>query len=432
MKVAILTMFRTLKSTYSLVGVVKSHVQMLLDGGVEIKILVSEECLDEEKTDIFLDSRIEWIKVANTYEGKSIEWKDYFDSEVPLDDNLDDKVVFIANEFKKYLGDVQICMLHDILYQSKHYIHNLAIRQMHKQLPHLRYIAFTHSFPYDRPSHITEKIAARYTALPNTIYAYPAQAGIHALAAQYDVPEGLCRVVYHSVALLEGMSSAVKRLHKQVDLLSSDILIIYPARLTTGKQLEKVVQLGGALSVIGNKSVKIIFCDFPCTDTEATSYKERIREIGIQYGLTSQQIVFTSEQGYPTGFPNESVLELFSLSNVYICPSMSESFGLTVLEAAREGNFIILNENVPSLKEIGKYLGAYFMKWDARCMGYSLSQTYEPSEATYYGIHARHILEELKKNSVIKAKTQIRQRFNKEWIWHHQMQPLIQELMQDE
>ena len=238
MKVAILTMFRTLKSTYSLVGVVKAHAQMLLDGGVEVKILVSEECPDEEKTDVFLDPRIEWVKIVNTYKEEPIEWKDYFNPEVALDDDLGDRVTFIAKEFRKHLEDVQICMLHDILYQSKHYIHNLAIRQMHQELSHLRYIAFTHSFPYDRPSTITEKIAPRYTAMPNTIYAYPTQAGIHALATQYDVPEGRCRVIYHSIPLVEGMSSAVKKLHRQVDLLSPDILVIYPARLTTGKQLE--------------------------------------------------------------------------------------------------------------------------------------------------------------------------------------------------
>ena len=43
-------------------------------------------------------------------------------------------------------------------------------------------------------------------------------------------------------------------------------------------------------------------------------------------------MLFSSDIGYPDGFPRESVFELFTLSNLFVCPSYSESFGLTVLE----------------------------------------------------------------------------------------------------
>ena len=59
-------------------------------------------------------------------------------------------------------------------------------------------------------------------------------------------------------------------------------------------------------------------------------------------------------------------MELFQLSNLFICPSHSESFGLTVLEAASQGNFLVLNQAVPALQELGEKLGAYFLRWDAR------------------------------------------------------------------
>ena len=55
MKVAILTMFAGLSSTYSLVNVVADQLQMLLDAGIAVKMLVSENCPDRERTGIFSD-----------------------------------------------------------------------------------------------------------------------------------------------------------------------------------------------------------------------------------------------------------------------------------------------------------------------------------------------------------------------------------------
>ena len=59
MKVAIVTMFTGLSSTYSLVNVVADQIQMLLEAGVKLKILVSETCADSERWGIFRDERLE-------------------------------------------------------------------------------------------------------------------------------------------------------------------------------------------------------------------------------------------------------------------------------------------------------------------------------------------------------------------------------------
>lgn len=60
MKVAILTMFSGLSTTYSLVNVVADQIRMLLEAQVELKILVCETCPDEERWGVFLDPRLEW------------------------------------------------------------------------------------------------------------------------------------------------------------------------------------------------------------------------------------------------------------------------------------------------------------------------------------------------------------------------------------
>ncbi len=77
MKVGILTMFNGLSTVYSLVNVVAEHIKMLLDEGIEVKLLVCEDLNFEERKGIYLDPRIEWVRVCNHYKGEQIIWHDY-------------------------------------------------------------------------------------------------------------------------------------------------------------------------------------------------------------------------------------------------------------------------------------------------------------------------------------------------------------------
>ncbi|MEG1551302.1 MAG: glycosyltransferase, partial [Oscillospiraceae bacterium] len=77
MKVAILTMFNGLSNTYSLVNVVAEHLKMLLSDNIEVKVLVSENCPDSERVEIFADKRIEWVKIINQENGEFFRWKTY-------------------------------------------------------------------------------------------------------------------------------------------------------------------------------------------------------------------------------------------------------------------------------------------------------------------------------------------------------------------
>lgn len=425
MKVAILTMFSGLSTTYSLVNVVADQIEMLLQANVEVKVLVCETCPDQERTGIFLDERIEWVKITNTLNGKNIIWHDYADAVGTVHESFYDEANVIASDFVRHLKDVDVCILHDILYQGWHLIHNVAIRIAQKELPHVRFLAFTHSLPLNRPREMEEPFSARYTSMPNTIFVYPTYSGIAALAKQYDVPVGKCAVVYNTLPLLQSMSPDVRHIAEEIDLIGTDILAVYPARLTTGKRFEKVAALAGAIQSKTEKRVKVVFCDFPSADISSSVYKTMIRMEGQKYGLGKEDLVFTSDLGYANGFPRRGIFELFQLSNLFICPSYSESFGLTVLEAGSRGNFLVLNEAVPALKELGEALGAYFMRWDARNFGFDTREKYVPSEQAYYEEHAANIVNLMREDRSLSAKTKIRNIYNPKWICKNQLMPLI-------
>lgn len=428
MKVALLTMFNGLDSTYSLVNVVAEQLRMMLNNNVKPIMLVTEQCPLDSRHGIFRDERIEWRRIVNTLHGKQIHWRDYNGPTGEVHETFFEEADVIAKDYVKKLADVDVCIMHDIHYQGWHLLHNVAIRKAQEQLPHIRFIAFTHSAPVKRPNKVEWPLSARYTPMPNTIYVYPTQSGIPALAQQYNVPEGKCRAVNNSLDILSFLSEDVHVLATKVDLLSPEILIIYPGRLTTGKRFEKVAALAGAIKKHEEKSVQVIYCDFPSADIKPNHYKKFIHRVGEKFGLEKDDIFFTSDiERYKYGFPRKGVLDLFSLSNLFICPSFSESFGLTVLEAASRGNFLVLNEKVPALEEVGKQLNAYFMQWDARNFGFNTTEKYHPSEEQYLKDHANNIINLLRDNPVIHAKTLARTRYSPDWIWYNQLLPLLEE-----
>ena len=426
MKVAILTMFSGLSATYSLVNMVADQIDMLLRANVYVKVLVSETCPDKERTGVFSDQRIEWVKITNTLHGENITWHDYSSPTGHVHASFFEEADLIAADYVRHLQDVDVCILHDILYQGWHLVHNIAIRTAQKQLPHVRFLAFTHSLPLNRPKDMAYPFSARFTDMPRTRFIYPTYSGISALAKQYGIPEGKCAVVYNTLPLLSSMSPDVQHVAANTDLMGAEILAVYAARLTTGKQFEKVAALVGTIKTQAEKSCKVIFCDFPSADIPSHVYKAMIRMEGKKYGLEDADMLFTSDIGYPEGFPRQGVFELFTLSNLFICPSYSESFGLTVLEAGSRGNFLVLNEAVPALKELGETLGAYFMRWNARNFGYDTQEKYAPSEKAYYEEHGARIANLMREDRSLHAKTLIRNRYQPEWICQNQLMPLLE------
>ncbi len=425
MKITILTMFSGLSTTYSLVNVVADQIKMLLEAEVELKVLVSEACPDQERWGVFLDPRLEWVKITNTYNGAPIVWHDYSGATGTVHPEFYQEAEWIAKDYIQHLQDVDVCIMHDILYQGWHLLHNIAIRKAQKFLPKVRFLAFTHSLPVKRPIQMEEPFSARFTPMPNTRFVYPTYSGIEALARQYDVPQGNCAVVYNSLPLLETLSTDVQRVAGNIDLLHSDVLIIYPGRLTTGKRFEKVAALAGSIQHKTAQRTRVVFCDFPSSDIPSKTYKQLIQTEGLRFGLEKKDLIFTSDLGYEQGFPRQGVFELFGLSNLFICPSYSESFGLTVLEAASRGNFLVLNEAVPALKELGNSLGAYFMRWDGRNFGYDTHEKYIPSEQAYYEEHGEIIVDLVRKDRSLQAKTRVRTQYNGAWICRNQLIPLL-------
>ena len=119
--------------------------------------------------------------------------------------------------------------------------------------------------------------------------------------------------------------------------------------------------------------------------------------------------------------PRQVVRELFQISNLFPLLSTSEGCSLTLLEAALCKNLIVLNEDFPPMKEFGEIDHVLYMKVSStRCQ-----TKYNPSEDTYFKDWAAIIWSAIENNKVLRFNRKVLKRFNREWIWQNQLQPLL-------
>ena len=62
-------------------------------------------------------------------------WYDYSGSIGRVHDSFFEEADLIARDLVRCLDGVDFCLMHDILYQGWHLVHNIAVRKAQEQLP---------------------------------------------------------------------------------------------------------------------------------------------------------------------------------------------------------------------------------------------------------------------------------------------------------
>ena len=145
---------------------------------ISIKVLMNALCSEGERTGVFTDDRIEWVKITNTRGGENIVWYDYTNTSGGVHASFFEGAKLSAEEYAWYFEDTDICILRDILYQEWHLVYNIVIQMAQERLPHPRFLAFTHSHPFDWFSNVEHPFSASFTDMPRTRFEYPAHSGV--------------------------------------------------------------------------------------------------------------------------------------------------------------------------------------------------------------------------------------------------------------
>jgi len=342
----IFTTFRDADPAYSLNRVVQDQIKMLLLKGYKPKIIVAEgfKPIDEYE-------KVECITIPNVA----------VFNEVKIDDSWKPDLDKLKEALLPILQDADVMLTHDLVYQPAALKHNVAIRSLLEEHPDIKckFLHWVHSAMqpavvqsfkgYTGDSYL-EVVKKRF---PNSLYIAFNTYQVPRVASWFGVEEDMVKVVPHPHDFMEDFNEFSRDITTKLDLLSKDVVMIYPCRLDRGKQAEFIVKIAHAVKKTG-KSVGAVVMDFHSTGGDKVTYRNEMKDMAKNLGLEND-VLFASElyEGrLIASMPHKTVRDLMSISNTFILPSKSETYSLVAQEAMAMKNFCILNFDFPPFRSI--------------------------------------------------------------------------------
>lgn len=349
-------------------------------------------------------------------------------------ENIEELVSIAYQQLKEILPNDAMVITHDLIFLPDYTVLNLAARRLAKETD-IRWRHMVHSAT--APGTIAKERAmygeAYETALndkfPNSLLMYPNAQDIPRVARNFGFEEFEVVEVPHSTDPTEGMHPLVQRLYDDLHFGDKEVLIIAPARLDRGKSLHNIVRVVAGIKEAGS-TAHVIFCDFQSTGGDKVTYREEIKSLAKQLNAEND-VTFLSEFDDLASMDvsHDIILDLFTLSNVFILPSRSETYSLVAQEAMLKGNLCILNSDFPAFRQIYGS-NALYRQFDGAEVGFDgfdgKIDTTHSDPADYYRTRFGIALKGwLASDKVLAAKTFVRTKRNPDYVFREYLEPLL-------
>lgn len=441
-RVCIFTNFFSYDEAYSLIRVTEDQIKMLTRHGYKPKVIVSESF---QPKGAFAHPDVEICKIPNVP----------CHNEVKKDPTFDQDIESLVNALKVILSDVDVCITQDIVYKPSELKYNFAARKLVKEFSNIRWLHWINSAtpPVTLNSLMgifsDEYLSLVRTPFPNSYYVFFNDISRDIVARNFNVDKSQVRIVHHPSDLDEvyGVDNQIlSDFIKKRDIYTADAICLYPARLDRGKQVHFMVKTMAKMKELG-ADVRAIVADFHSTGGDKVSYRDSMKAEAIDWGLTQQELAFTSEfhPDWQLSVPHKDILALFRMSNVFIMPSVSESYSYVAQEAALTKNTIVLNQDYPPFRDIfggNAIFRKYSSNWDvtagyneAMGEGKSTNTAYGPAnisdqerrfhEKNYHKDTAGLILDRLRNDIAMAMQIRIRKERGLDTVFKKELEPLL-------
>ena len=351
-----------------------------------------------------------------------------------VDEAFEADVDLLYDEMSEILEDESVVFTHDLVFLPDYVKLNVACRRVAEEQPSIQWIHLIHSAT--APGLLIQERAMygeKYKELlmskfPNSTIIYPNAYDIPRVAMNYSYEENEVVEVPHSTNPVEGMSPIVQRLFNDKKLWEPEILVIYPIRLDRGKYCEAQIYLMAGCKANATTS-HVVFCDFQSTGGDKVAYRDELKALAERLEV-SDRVTFLSEfeESASMEVSHDVILDFFTLSNVFLLPSKSETYSLIAQEAMLKGNLCLLNHDFAPFRQIyGK--NALYKQFDGANISMSGTDgeitTSHSNIAEYYHIMACNIKYYLENEKVIRAKTWVRTQRNPDTVFRNYIEPLL-------
>lgn len=422
-QVYILTNFGDYLKSYSPIIVVQGQLEMLIKHGYQPTLITGSNWNPPE---------------AGTFSNVHTEriLQPFIDG-TKADEAFELEVDKLYEALDKIIEDDSVVITHDLIFLPDYVKHNVACRRIAAERPGIRWLHWVHSAT--GPGTLIKERAMygeKYEELlnskfPNSILCYPNSEHIPRVAKNFAYEEYEVVEVPHPSNPVEGMQSIVQRLYDVKKLGEVDILSVYPARLDRGKAAHMHVYFMEACRAVG-LSAHMVYCDFQSTGDDKVVYREDIKRLASELGV-SDMITFLSEfdDSARMEVPHQVILDLFTLSNVFLLPSRSETYSLIAQEAMLKGNLCYLNYDFAPFRQIYGD-NALYRQFDGAEVGFDgydgkIDTTQSDIKAFFRERLAITTKGWLSQDRVLRAKTWVRTKRNPDYIFKNFIEPLIEE-----
>ena len=414
MKIAILTNFMEFQPGYSLTGIVKDQVDMLMKNGHDVHLFVNSgyngESFDDKVT---LHKKVPFTHLTDYKSEKEISQEHH--------EIVEQTRVMLVQELK----DFDFAFTHDFVFTGWFMIYGRACRFATPELPNLNWLHWIHSVP---------SVMSDWWAIQaygqNHKLVFPNETDRLRVAEQYRGTIADVRTIPHIKDLrtfFDFSDDTCRFIDKYPAVMQANIVQILPASVDrlSAKRVKEVTTIFSEIKKHGNSVCLVIACQW-ATGRQQKEDVNFYRKHAVKVGLIDQkEIIFTSDfetPKYDVGIPKHMIRELFMCSNLFIFPTKEESFGLVVPEASLAGGvYMVLNKSLQMQTEISGNACLYFD------FG-SHSQNFTPPGPGYWEDIAKIVMGRIAQNESIMTKTFMRKRYNMDNLYQNYYEPIMAEL----
>lgn len=418
--VYLLTNFSTYLRSFSPIIVVREQIKMLTRAGYHPILIACEGWETDDETFLNVETRYMYPAAQHDHNSKVEE--------------TEELVELVKQQLSDILPDGAITLTHDLIFLPDYTIYNLAARSLAVERPSLHWIHWVHSatnpeiVSKERNMYGEAYAQALMSPFPNSLIAYPNSYDIPRVARNFDFEEDQVIEVPHSTDPTEGLHPLVKRFYDEKKIGEVEIFMVYPLRLDRGKYAEADIHLAAAFRRGGIKA-HVLYCDFQSTGDDKVVYREDLKALAKELDV-DDRVTFLSEFDDMAAMEvtHDIIMDFFTLSNIFLMPSKSETYSLVTQEAMLRGNLVVMNHDFAPFRQIFGDCALYkqFDGANINVSGYNGEiNTVHESITNHYNDMARALKYHLDHDRVVHAKTWVRVKRNPDYVFSEYIEPLI-------